>query len=273
MRDAGRGQYVDVDGIQTFYIRNGDGPAVVLIHGASPGACSEINWKLNVDDLAAAGFAVYAFDQPGFGHSRHPADYSVEYRVAHARSFIDSQALDRFHLVGNSMGAYIAARIALEDRRAGRLVLVSSSTLAPGGSAAARMQAREHSQELGAFTPTLDNVRAMTMKTLYDRSLVTEALIGERLAMSLGARHEAHLKRRAAAPPRPVVDELETLKTKTLILWGRNDRGAVVERALGLFQLIPDAELHIFDRCGHWVQWDQAAGFNRLVADFLTRAS
>jgi pimeloyl-ACP methyl ester carboxylesterase len=65
------------------------------------------------------------------------------------------------------------------------------------------------------------------------------------------------------------VDELPRLKTRTLILWGNNDQGAAVERALLLLQRIPGAELHVFDRCAHWVQWDQAARFNDLVADFL----
>jgi pimeloyl-ACP methyl ester carboxylesterase len=49
--------------------------------------------------------------------------------------------------------------------------------------------------------------------------------------------------------------------------------GAATERALGLLDCIPGAELHVFDRCAHWVQWDQAERFNRLVADFLPRAA
>jgi 2-hydroxy-6-oxonona-2,4-dienedioate hydrolase len=42
-----------------------------------------------------------------------------------------------------------------------------------------------------------------------------------------------------------------------------------VERGVELFQSIPGAEFHLFDRCAHWVQWDQAERFNRLVSDFL----
>jgi 2-hydroxy-6-oxonona-2,4-dienedioate hydrolase len=37
-----------------------------------------------------------------------------------------------------------------------------------------------------------------------------------------------------------------------------------------LLKAIPGAELHIFDRCGHWVQWDQAERFNTIVRDFLS---
>ena len=55
--------------------------------------------------------------------------------------------------------------------------------------------------------------------------------------------------------------------------WGNNDRGVSVERGLELFQRIPGAEFHLFDKCAHWVQWDQADRFNRLVVDFLKGAS
>ncbi len=80
---------------------------------------------------------------------------------------------------------------------------------------------------------------------------------------------EAQTKRREAPPPKPILEQLHNLRVKTLILWGNNDRGAAVERALPLFQLIPGAELHIFDQCAHLVQWDQAARFHRIVVDFL----
>ena len=76
-----------------------------------------------------------------------------------------------------------------------------------------------------------------------------------------------------APPQRSIVEELPKLAPRTLILWGKNDQSAPIERALLLFDLIPGAELHIFDECGHWVQWDQAARFNQIVGDFLQAGS
>jgi pimeloyl-ACP methyl ester carboxylesterase len=263
------GEYVIVEGLKTFYIKFGSGHPVVLFHGAAPGACSRVSWKLNIEPLAAAGFTVYAFDQPGFGHTDYPKDHSLEQRVAHARSFLNTLQLDRFHLIGNSVGAYIAARIALEDPRTGRLVLVSSGTIAPKGSAESEKLANRHSEELREYSPSIDNMRTLTMGTLFNKELVTEQLVQERYEMSTGKNFEAQLARRKTAAARPIHGELRNLKCKTLILWGNNDRGAAVERALLLFQLIPSSELHIFDRCAHWVQWDQAARFNQIVADFL----
>lgn len=263
------GQFIEAAGVQTFYLQAGRGPAVLLIHGAGPGACAQSVWKPAIHPLAAAGYTVYAYDQPGFGHSAHPPDYGMEFRVAHARAVVAALGLDRVHLVGSSMGAYIAARLALEEPRAGRLVLVASSTLAPEGSEAAAARALSHAQELRDFTPSREAIRTLTLRTIFNADLVTDELVEERLAMSLGPRQEAHTRRRQAGRPRPLREELARLETPTLIVWGRNDPGAAVERALLLQALIPGSELHVFDRAGHWVQWDQAARFTALVAGFL----
>lgn len=62
---------------------------------------------------------------------------------------------------------------------------------------------------------------------------------------------------------------LRTLATPTLILWGRDDK---VNRPSGgpmLANLMPDAQLVMTSRTGHWMQWERAELFNRLVEDFL----
>ena len=261
--------YLDIEGLKTFYIRAGEGHPVVLCHGGSPGTCSSVNWKLNIEPLAAAGFAIYAFDQPGFGLTDNPNDYSLDFRFAHARAFVDKMKIEHYHVMGNSMGAYLAARLALEDSRSKRLVLVSSNTLAPKGSAESQAKSKKHAEELRAYTPSFENMRKMTQGTLFHQDLVTEELVHERYEMSTGKNHEAQLKRALARKSKSLEDELGNLKTKTLILWGKNDHGTSLEQALLLFHKIPQAELHIFDQCAHWVQWDHADRFNNLVAAFL----
>ena len=79
--------YIDADGLKTFYVKAGNGFPVVLFHGAAPGASAQVNWQLNIEPLAAAGFTVYAYDQAGFGRTDNPADLSIEYRVTHAKAF------------------------------------------------------------------------------------------------------------------------------------------------------------------------------------------
>ncbi|HEX9444736.1 MAG TPA: alpha/beta hydrolase [Candidatus Binatia bacterium] len=263
--------YLTVEGLKTFYVQAGRGPAVLLVHGGSPGASALINWKYNIDALAAAGFTVYAYDQPGFGHTDNPPDYSMEYRVAHAKAFVRAAGIERFYVVGNSQGSYIAARLALEHDGAAAFVTTPSGSLAPGGSAESRALAERHGGELREYTPSMENMRKLTLGTLFDRGLATEEAVRERYEMSAGKNFEAQKMREAAPKAKPIHDELGRLKIRTLLVWGNNDRGVSVERGILLFQMIPGAEFHLFDRSAHWVQWDRAERFNRIVADFLER--
>jgi len=262
-------EYLQVDGLKTFLVRAGSGHPLLLIHGAAPGASSLINWKLNIEPLAAAGFTVYAYDQPGYGYTENPSDYSIEYRVAHAKALLNALKLDRLHVLGNSVGGYIAARLGLEDERAKSFVTTTSGSLSPQGSADSQALAKKHSEELREYEPSLENMRKLTLGTIFNKELVTEELVRERYEMSTGKNYEAQLQRRNAARQRPLHDELNQLRVKALLLWGANDRGVSVERGIELFQRIPNAEFHLFDRCAHWVQWDKAERFNELVAHFL----
>jgi pimeloyl-ACP methyl ester carboxylesterase len=256
------GSFLDVDGIRTFFVERGDGEAVVMIHGAEPGVCAQVAWQQNVEPLARRGFWTIAYDQPGFGRSDAPADHSLEYRVQHARAFIDALGLTHYHLIGSSAGAYVAARLALEDPRVDRLILVAGSSLLAQTTAPAA----------SAFEPTWDAVRALTEKTFYHRELATDDLVRLRFDMSTGTRHTAQVARQTAEPARSILGDLPQLARKSLILWGKNDGPSAAEHALQLFQAVPSAELHVFDECGHWVQWDQSERFNRVVADFLQSA-
>jgi pimeloyl-ACP methyl ester carboxylesterase len=193
------GAYVDVAGLRTFFIKKGSGPDVFLVHGASPGASAWVNWHPTIDGLADLGFTVWAVDQPGFGYTENPDDYSMDFRFAHMQAFIAQTGLARYSLVGNSMGGYIVARLALDaPERVQRLVVVSSASLAPPGGAQTQEKHLDHVRELREYEPSLENMRKLTTGTLFDKTLVTDELVRERHEMSIGKNREAE-RRRAAA--------------------------------------------------------------------------
>ena len=269
MLTADDGQFIDIDGLRTFYIRRGKGHPIVLIHGGAPGVCTSVSWSPNVDRFVEAGFEVIAFDQPGFGLTENGDDFSMEFRCRHAKAFLTEIAPERFHMIANSQGAYIAVKIALEDSRARRFVTTASGTISPPGSAASEEQAAAHGAQLRGYEPSLENVRTMTMKTLYHDELVDDALVATRYEMSAGKNFEAQQKRRDAPPPASLSDVLPTLENKTLLLWGRNDHGVSLERGMLLFQQLPNVEMHVFSECGHWCQWDRTERFHNVVENFL----
>src|SRR5919106_2582821 len=82
-------KYVQVDGLKTRYIEEGSGPAAVLLHGASLGSSADV-FERNLKPLANAGVRAIAYDQPGFGLTDNPADYSVAYRRRFIMSFLDA---------------------------------------------------------------------------------------------------------------------------------------------------------------------------------------
>lgn len=56
-----------------------------------------------------------------------------------------------------------------------------------------------------------------------------------------------------------------------MLTWGRDDRVTPLDGALLPLRLIPNAELHIFPKCGHWAMIEQKAAFESAVMAFLTR--
>ncbi len=62
---------------------------------------------------------------------------------------------------------------------------------------------------------------------------------------------------------------LRELTQPTLIIHGRDDEVIPLSTSMRLHELIDDFQLHVFGRCGHWVQIEHAAAFTRLVGDFL----
>ena len=265
------GEFIDVAGLKTHYIHRGTGMPIVVIHGGSPGACALVNWGSNIEPLAAMGFSVYAYDQPGYGFTDIPDDHTFEYRVQHAKAFVAALGLDRYHVMGNSAGSYIAARIALEDPKVEKLVLASSGTLSPEGSEAAKELSRVHAEAISAYEPGLENMRKLSLGTIYHPELVTDEFVKLRYEMSIGEHFEAAEARRKAGRPRPIFDELPNMKPKTMILWGMHDGGAAPERGLLLLERMPGAELHVFSNSAHWVQRDEADRFHEIVGGFLKR--
>ena len=50
---------------------------------------------------------------------------------------------------------------------------------------------------------------------------------------------------------------------------GREDQVIPVDNSLRLMRLLENGDLHVFSHCGHWVQIERSADFNRIVGDFL----
>jgi pimeloyl-ACP methyl ester carboxylesterase len=120
-------QTVAVDGMPISYLSAGEGPPLVLLHGAGD---NSLDWRWVLRALARKQ-RVYAPDLPGSNDSAKPvADYSPAFFERSVAAFVDALDIGRATFVGSSLGGLIALRLALsEPARVGSLVLVDSAGL------------------------------------------------------------------------------------------------------------------------------------------------
>lgn len=275
------GKYLDVDGIRTCYIDRGEGPPMVLLHGAAVGVDANISWFRTIRGLEDV-FRLVTFDQIGFGYTDPPADGILKNRlerVDHAIGVMKTLAIEKACLVGHSEGAFMAARIAIvAPELASRIVLVTSGGTSPylGGDAdEAWMEAsRKAYHSPGALDDEDAYVRANGhLGRTSDPEF--EAILREnyRHAMAIGQDRlfanmpakDADLNLYGELQKEYVLPFLPDLKIPILLIWATDDATVPVTRGLKLLECAPNAELHIFRDAAHNVMHDQAEGFNRLL--------
>lgn len=248
---------------------------VIMLHGSGPGATSWANFSQNVAPLVEAGYRVILLDCPGWGKSDPiVVSESRSHTNAHAlKGVMDALKIEKAHLIGNSMGGHSATAFTLDNpERVGKLILMGGGT---GGLSTFTPMPTEGIKRLQALyrQPTLENLRLMMDIFVYDPSSLTDELLQQRLDNIL--ENQAHLDnfvKSLELNPRQFPDfgaRLNTITAPTLIMWGRDDRFVPMDAALRLVAHIPNSEMHLFNRCGHWVQWEHKDRFNALVLDFL----
>ena len=273
-------KFVTVDGLKLRYIEEGEGPAVILLHGASLGSSADVFIR-NIGPLARAGFRAIAFDQPGFGLSDVPTDLSPAYRRDSIPKFMDALGLKQAALVGHSQAGNPAVQLALaEPSRYSHIVVLGTGSLLPpldgeaDGNEGAVQQRLE--RRMAQAEPTIDDTRKLLEANLFHHELITPDELALRHARSIGQNFQAFVARNEAAeasPPKqpktPLWQRLTELKMPLLMIFGREDRAKAAERATLLKEKLPQLDVHIVNGCKHLVPWDAADDFIRLAVPFL----
>ncbi|RZL76278.1 MAG: alpha/beta fold hydrolase [Rhodococcus sp. (in: high G+C Gram-positive bacteria)] len=262
---------IDVNGVATNYHDAGEGAPVVLIHGSGPGVTAWANWRTTIPHLAEK-FRVIAPDILGFGYTERPdgVEYNSTTWTQHLVGLLDALGLDTVSIVGNSFGGSLALNIATKHpERVDRLVLM--------GSVGVPFEITDGLDAVWGFEPSLPAMRKLLDVFAYDRSLVNDELAELRLAAATRPGVQEAFGAMFPAPRQHGVDEMVVdekliagLTNDTLIVHGRDDQVIPLSNSLRLVELIDRSQLHVFGRCGHWVQIEHSARFNSLVADFLS---
>jgi pimeloyl-ACP methyl ester carboxylesterase len=270
---------VEIDGLTIRYLAAGEGPPMVLLHGAGDNA---LDWRWVMPSLAAT-HRVYAPDLPGSPDSARPAaDYSPAFFGRFVAGFLDALGIERAAMVGNSLGGLVALRVALsEPARVRALVLVDGAGLGrevnpaftsvnvPGLGEAAMPFWR---------TPIGAHQRAWGRTALLfahpPRSVPREWLAEQRrLARSPGYL-EAHLSvLRALVRPlgqrEVLVDRLSLLEMPTLVVWGERDRVFPESHAREAAGSLREGSLAVIPGCGHMPHVECPERFLAALDGFL----
>jgi len=264
------GASADAGGITTNYLEAGEGPPVLLIHGSGPGVTAYANWRLVMPALAEH-FRVIAPDMAGFGFSERPekAEYGIDLWTDQVIGLMDALNISQASIVGNSFGGAIGLRLAARHPdRVNRLVLM--------GSMGIDFPITEGLNRVWGYQPSFDNMRKVLDVFAYNRELVPDELAEVRYRASTQPGFQESYGSMFPEPRQRWVDAMRTpdddirnLPHTTLIVHGREDQVIPADNSLRLMQMITNGDLHIYSHCGHWVQIERSADFNRLVTDFL----
>jgi pimeloyl-ACP methyl ester carboxylesterase len=266
-------KYIEVDGLKICYFEEGSGPTVIFLHGASLGSSARA-FERNLPAIGAAGFRAIAYDQPGFGLSDNPTDYTTSYRTNFIVKFMDAIGVERAALLGHSQAAGMAVRVALQHpTRVSHLLVVGGGTVLPpllekGGAGGAA-----EGQEGTSATPTLEDMRKILDTNFFNKALITTDVLEKRLEMSTGKNLEAFIERSKAREPQgsspPLYQRLKEISVPLLLLYGRQDRGSAAERCALLKEQQPSLRIELIDNAAHLVMWEQAEKFNQSAIRFL----
>jgi pimeloyl-ACP methyl ester carboxylesterase len=265
-----------VDGRRLNYIDIGSGPdtPMIMVHGLGG---QWQNWLENIPRIAQER-RVIAPDLPGFGLSEVPREeISISGYARCVESLRERLGIERVNLVGNSMGGFIAAEVAIQFA-AGveRLVLVSAAGLTgPNVSRA----------------PVLTGGRvaaALTAVTAARHRAMARRPVSRHLALALVARHPARLRAdvawealmKGAGKPgfhdalRACLEydfreRLPEISCPTLIVWGEKDAVLPLRDADEFESLIPDSRKVVLEDTGHVPQLERPEAFNQVLLDFV----
>jgi pimeloyl-ACP methyl ester carboxylesterase len=255
-------ELLEVAGTRIQVLQGGAGEPLLLLHGAggNPG------WRPYHQALAQQ-CTVYAPSHPGYDRSSRPDWISTMTDLAHFyRHVIEELRLAPVHLMGFSMGGWLAAEIAaMCPAYLKSLVLVDAAGIKPavGEIAEILMVSQDVANKLQFYDPA---------QVPEDDTVVHRPLTPEEEAVQWRNREMTSRlcwKPYFHNPKLPAY--LRGVQVPTLIVWGKDD--AIIPLNCGelYHQALSHSRLHVIDRCGHAPALEKPQEFLPVVQAFLSQ--
>ncbi len=257
---------VNANGVQLYYEIHGRGPHLILIEGL--GVATWL-WEKQVPDFSNH-FTTVVYDNRGAGESdKPPGPYSISMMADDLAALMDSLKIAKAHILGASMGGFIAQDFALRyPHKVDKLVLVCTSA---GGPDHVPM-----SQEaLAMFFYNEGSPRDIVRKKLalaYSESFMQNSEMVEHLIdlrLNNPQPPHAYLAQIAAGAAFNLSEQVQNISAPTLILAAENDLLVPVANAHNLVKKISKSQLKIYEGLGHQFFVERPQPFNQDIIDFL----
>lgn len=239
----GKTNWLTIDGTRLSFTQTGSGEPVILVHGLSASG----RWWSKCEAAFAEHFAVYAIDLVGFGNSRGRQRFVLTDAARLLAGWMDTVGIRRAHLVGHSMGGFVAAHFAAEfPERVARIVLVDAAVPLPNRS-------------LFDYVVTLGRELGKTRL----RSMPLLAIDALRAgAWTILDATDQLLKT-------SITQDLSKIQAPVLLVWGEKDMLVPLSVADHLAQLIPNTEQVVLAGAYHNIILDHPEEFNEAALAFL----
>jgi pimeloyl-ACP methyl ester carboxylesterase len=238
------------------YIDEGEGQVLLLLHGLMGGLS---NWEVVIEEFSKKYRVMLpmlpVYDLPVL-------TTGVKTLAKFVHKFIKSKKLKDVVILGNSLGGHVALIYVLaHPEYVKAMVLTGSSGL--------------YENAFGGSFPRRENYEFVKEKveyTFYDPKVATPELIDEVYKL-VNDRHSVIrlLAMAKSAIRHNMKKDLKKMQLPVSLIWGRNDKITPPEVAEEFNQLLPDAELHWIDQCGHAPMMEHPQEFNRLLKGFLNK--
>ena len=247
---------------KTNYHDLGDGFPVVFLHGSGPGVTAYANWN-KVFPLLKDDYRVIAPDLVGFGYTERVKGqtYGMRVWVQQTKDLFDALGIEKANLVGNSFGGALALSFAINyPDRVNKLVLM--------GAMGVSFPITYGLDQVWGYTPSPENMAKLLNIFTYDHSNATPELAESRYQGSIQPGFQESFSAMFPEPRQKGVEDMaddqqyiRDIQHETLIIHGREDRVIPLSNSYELLQLIPNAQLHVFGKCGHWTQIEHTQEF------------
>jgi pimeloyl-ACP methyl ester carboxylesterase len=257
---------LDLDGFRTYYEEHGSGEAVILIHGL--GASSRM-WQKVVGPLAER-VRVIMYDLRGLGQSTTPPPpYTLSSLVADLHGLVEGLALERFTIVGHSLGGAVAFGYGIEHpNRPSGLVCVSAPSVT----------AVEQKPTLVAMAETAQREGMQAVSELHARNGLPEGFAEAQpedtaLYKSILSSGDpvAYSELCGVIERLDIEAELGRIQVPVLLIEGELDRVVSAERVRATAALIPGSEYVELAGCGHIVPLERPDVLIERIPEFVTR--